>query len=133
VLEDEKSPIDAEETASHFLAAGEPALHTLADCPAELAILAELAVQPGRRDFEIVRLLDQRRRVEYVANFATDTLAVVDPYSPRLIHKQAEHAPGSARPKFQIHERQPVIQEHRLHNLLDLELPFVFLHRCTQK
>jgi len=51
----------------------------------------------------------------------------------QLVDGQAQHAPGSARPELQIHERQPVIQEHRLHDLLDLELPFVFLHHFRQK
>ena len=61
-----------------------------------------------------------------------DSPAVVDPDSPGLVHEQAQHAPGSARPVLQIHERQPVIQEHRLHNLLDLELLLVFLHHFAK-
>jgi hypothetical protein len=103
-------------------------LHPLADRPAELALFPELAIQSRRRDLEIVRLLDQVRRVEDVSHFPTEAAAVLDAHPPWLVDRQLQYATGTVRPPLQIHEREPVIAEYGQHGLLDSEFTFVLHH-----
>src|SRR2546426_9670064 len=79
VLEHELVRLPRHEPAAHLTPAGEPAAHALADRPAELALLAEDAIQPGGGHFEIVGPFDDRGRVEHVPDLPAEPFAVPDP------------------------------------------------------
>ncbi|HXD97585.1 MAG TPA: hypothetical protein VN646_13630 [Candidatus Acidoferrum sp.] len=116
-----------------LLTAGQPAAHALADRPAEFAVLPELAIQPRRRHFEIVRLLDQAGGVEHIAQLSADALAVLDAHAARFVDEQPQHPARPVSPPLEVYERQPVIAEYGLNGLLDPELAFVAVHTTRQK
>jgi len=116
-----------------LLTAGQPAAHALADGPAKLSVLPELAIQPRRRHFEIVRLLDQAGGVEHIAQLSADALTILDAHATRFVDEHSQHPPRAMPPPLEVYERQPMISEYGLNGLLDPELAFVALHTTRQK
>jgi len=116
-----------------LLAAGQPAPYALADRPVELAVLPELTIQPRRRHFEIVRLLDEAGGVEHIAQLAAGALAILDAHTVRFVDEHTQHPARPVSPPLEVYEREPVIAEYGLQRLLDSELAFVFVHTTRQK
>ena len=85
VLEREHGVIHADQAPLVLLPTGQPATHALADRPAKLSVLPELAIQPRRRHFEIVRLLDETGSVQHVAQLAAGAPAIFHPDTVRLV------------------------------------------------
>jgi hypothetical protein len=125
--------VHTHQTTLVLLASGQPAAHALADGPAQLAVLPELAVQPRRRHFEIVRLLDEAGGIEHVADLAADALAILDAHALRLVDEHPQDPAWPVSAPLEVDEREPVIAEYGLQRLLDSELPFVFSHTTRQK
>ena len=119
VVQREERIVHVDQTTLVLLATGQPAPHALADGPTQLAVLPELAVQPRRRYFEIVRPLDEASRIEDIAQLATGALAILDTHPPGLVDEHPQHPPRPMTPPLKVYEHEPVIAEHGLQRLLD--------------
>ena len=129
MLEHELVRLHRHESAAHLTPAGEPAAHALADRPAELALLAEDAIQPGGGHFEIVGPFDDRGRVEHVPDLPAEPFAVPDPDTAGLVDEETQDPARTERAPLDVDQLEPVVTQHRYHDLLDLDL--VGLHRVV--
>src|SRR5919204_3341522 len=64
-----------------------PTTHVLSDRPRELTVLPELTVQPRRREFEIVRRLDEPGDIQHVPGLPAHGLAIGDRDTSRLVYE----------------------------------------------
>jgi len=128
VVQREHDVVHADEAPLVFLSSGQPASYALADGPAEFPVLPELAIQPRRRHFEIVPLLDETGGVQHVTHLAAGALTILHPDTVRLVDEHPQHPARPMPAPLEVYERQPVIAENGLQRLLDSDLAFVFLH-----
>src|SRR5581483_7816537 len=132
-LEDQPFPGHLGQPAAQLLARGGPAPHPLADRPAVLPLGAEPPLDAGRRDLQIVRVVDEARHVEEVAHLPADALAVVDADTAGLVHEHAEDAAGSARPPLDVDQLEALVSDYGLDDVLDPGGELLVPHRPTAK
>src|SRR5437899_1836646 len=100
----------------------------LADRPAVLALLAKLPVETWRRDLEVIPSLDQRGRIEHVAELSAQAFAIPDAHTARLVHVEPQHPARPEPAPLEVDELEPVIAHHRYDHPFDQDRPFRLIH-----
>ena len=107
-------------------------MNQLPDGPAEFPILPELAIEPRRRDLEVVASRNESGGIEHIAGLAADALAVPDPDAAFLVDVQTQGKPAPFAAPFGVDQIEPVARKHGSDHVFDSRESLRVVHRLVR-